>query len=115
MKAIDILDFEPVNGVDEEKVNDIYDSIVKNGWNGAPILTYGNCLLTGSHRQAALKKMFDNDLDLGFECAEDVTDIIDDKISEGMSMEDIFGNLDYLREIFQGTRIEEYKEDLEEW
>lgn len=115
MKAIDIIDMEAVNPVDNAKAEKIYNSIMENGWNGAPILVYGNLLLTGSHRQAALKKMFDDGADLYFECAEDVTDIIEEKIEEGMSEEEIWDNLDYLREIFSGTWVEEYADQLEEW
>ena len=115
MTALNILDFEPVNFVDPEKVNNIYKSILENGWSGAPILVYGNCLITGSHRKAALIKLFDDGYNLNFECAEDVTDIIEGKIAEGMEESEIFNNLDYLREIFTGTWVEEYKDDLVEW
>ena len=38
MKAIDIIDMEAVNPVDNAKVEKIYNSIMENGWNGAPIL-----------------------------------------------------------------------------
>lgn len=115
LRAIDILDFEPVNGTDSDKVESIYTSITKNGWTGAPILTYGNCLITGSHRLAALAKMFDDGYDMTFDCAVDVTDILEDRIAVGMTWEDIYENLDYLRIIFTGTRIEEYKNEIEEW
>ena len=76
LKAYELLGFEKVNDVDEEKARKIAESIKKNGWQGAPILTYGNCLVTGSHRLRAIEMLYDDDFDLDFGCAYDVTDII---------------------------------------
>ena len=55
LKAYELLGFEKVNDVDETKARAIAESIKKNGWKGAPILTYGNCLVTGSHRLRAFE------------------------------------------------------------
>lgn len=116
MKACEILGYSKANPVDENKVNEIYQSIKENGWQGAPILTWGNCLITGSHRLAAIEKIYEDGGNLSFECAEDVTDIIEEKLASGeMDKYDIFNNLDYLREIFAGTWVERYKDQLEEW
>lgn len=110
MDGYDILDYEPVNDVDEEKVNEIAESIRENGWDGMPILTYGNVLITGSHRRAALLKLYDEDFDLSFECAVDVSDLLED-----ISEEDIGTHLDALGYLFEGTWVEEYKDELGEW
>ena len=70
-----------VNDVDEKKVSEIKKSILKNGWQGAPILYTNLGLVTGSHRLAALQEIEENgeDDDVLFEnIAEDVTDIVND-------------------------------------
>lgn len=110
MDGYEILDYEPVNEVDEPIVNEIAKSIKENGWNGMPILTYGNCLITGSHRKAALIKLYNEDFDLGFECAVDVSDLL-----EEFSEEEIFTHRDALGYLFEGTWVEEYKDEIEEW
>ena len=116
MKAIKILGFEPVNPAwDIEKVNKIKANIKQHGWQGCPILTYGNTLITGSHRQAALRQLFEEGENIDYDCAEDVTDIINQKLSGGMAVEEIYENLDSLRNIFEGTWVEEYKNEIEEW
>jgi len=116
MKAIRVINFEPVNSAwDTDKVESLIENIKKNGWQGCPILTYGNTLITGSHRQAALRKLFAQGEEIDFDCAVDVTDIIDQKLSEGMEIEEIYDNLDCLRTIFEGTWVEEYKSEIEEW
>lgn len=115
MTGREILGFAKVNPVEKEKVLDIFKSIKNNGWNGAPILCWGNQLITGSHRLAALEMMEEEGENIDFECAIDVSDIIDEKIESGMTQQDIFENLDYLRFFFAGTYIEKYKDEIEEW
>lgn len=115
MTGLEILGFEKVNGVNETKVNEIAESIKKDGWKGCPILVYGNTLISGSHRLAALEKLNGEDFDIDFECAEDVSDIIEDKINGGMDIDDIFNYTDYLRAIFEDTWVEEYKDEIKEW
>ena len=84
MKAIRILGFEPVNPAwDIGKVESLIENIKNNGWQGCPILTYGNILITGSHRQAALRQLFAEGENIDYDCAEDVTDIINQKLSGG--------------------------------
>lgn len=46
--------FAPINDVDNDKVKEIAESIKANGYVGCPILVFGESLLTGSHRKAAL-------------------------------------------------------------
>lgn len=106
-----------VNFVDRNKVEKIKESILKNGWKGAPILYTDLGLVTGSHRLAALQKIEETgeDDDVLFEdIAEDVTDIINSYCEE----HDIYWDeLDFgnLGEIFAGTWVEEYKDEIREW
>jgi ParB-like nuclease domain len=49
-------ELHPYHGVqDREKFDELVLSMVENGWVGAPLVKYGNQLLTGSHRFAAAK------------------------------------------------------------
>ncbi len=106
-----------VNDVDEKKVSEIKESILANGWQGAPILYTNLGLVTGSHRLAALQEIEESgeDDDVLFEdIAEDVTDIINDYCE---FHDTYWGELDFsnLGEIFAGTWVEEYKDEIGEW
>lgn len=106
-----------VNEVDEKKVSEIKESILKNGWKGAPILYTNLGLVTGSHRLAALREIEETgeDDDVLFEdVAEDVTEIIDEYCS---SHDTYWDELDFssLRDIFSGTWVEEYADSIDEW
>ena len=79
MKYWDIAGMPLINDVDETKVREIADSILKNGWVGCPILVYDGRLMTGSHRLAALN-MLAEDYDIDMDVAEDVTDIVNANI-----------------------------------
>lgn len=113
----DISSLPTVNEVDQNKVSEIKKSILENGWLGAPILYTNLGLVTGSHRLAALKEIddYEDDDDVLFEdVAEDVTDIINSYCEE----HDIYWDeLDFgnLGEIFAGTWVEEYKDEIREW
>ena len=102
------------NDVDEKKVSEIKESILKNGWKGAPILYTNLGLVTGSHRLAALREIEEDDDVLFEDVAEDVTDIIDDYCE---SQDTYWDELDFsnLREIFASTWVEEYKDEIREW
>ena len=39
--------------IENDKVNEIIESIKNNGWQGAPIVVWGDVLITGNHRYAA--------------------------------------------------------------
>lgn len=113
----DISSLPTVNEVDQSKVEEIKKSILKNGWKGAPILYTNMGLVTGSHRLAALQEIEETgeDDDVLFEdVAEDVTDIINDYCS---SHDTYWDELDFssLRDIFSGTWIEEYADNIDEW
>jgi hypothetical protein len=106
-----------VNGVNPDKVEKIKESILANGWQGAPILYTNLGLVTGSHRLAALQEIEETgeDDDVLFEdIAEDVTEIINNYCSAHDTYWDEidFGNLG---EIFAGTWVEEYKDEIREW
>ena len=106
-----------VNDVDAEKVEEIKKSIMENGWQGAPILNSNLGLVTGSHRLAALKEIddYEDDDDVLFEdVAEDVTDIINDYCEKNdMTWDEL--DFSSLREIFTGTWVEDYKDEIREW
>ena len=88
MRFREIECFEPINEVDENKVNEIAESIKANGFIGCPILICGETLITGSHRLTALQQLAeqeDNDeIDfIGVRdmlVATDVTDLIEKEI-----------------------------------
>ena len=108
-----------VNEVNRDKVEEIKNSILVNGWQGAPILYTNLGLVTGSHRLAALQEIEETgegeDGDVLFEdIAEDVTDIINSYCEEhDVYWDELdFGNLG---EIFAGTWVEEYKDEIREW
>ena len=113
----DISSLPTVNEVDQSKVEEIKKSILSNGWKGAPILYTNMGLVTGSHRLAALQEIEESgeDDDALFEdVAEDVTDIINDYCSsQYVSWDEL--DFSYLREIFTGTWVEGYKDEIREW
>ena len=106
-----------VNDVDEKKVSEIKESILKNRWQGAPILYTNMGLVTGSHRLAAIREIEETEEDdsiLDEDIAEDVTDIVND-FCEKHDM--TWDELDFssLRDIFTGTWVEDYKDEIREW
>lgn len=118
MRYNDIKCFSKINEVDSKKVKMIAESIKNNGWIGCPILVYGEQLITGSHRLAALDLLYEDEFDIeSIECAEDVTDIVENAMhtfeKENGYLPDIeFDNIGW---IFKGTWVEEYKEEIKEW
>ncbi|MBS6976206.1 MULTISPECIES: ParB N-terminal domain-containing protein [Gordonibacter] len=118
MKYSEIASYAGINAVDAGKVADLAESIKANGWQGAPILVCNMGLVTGSHRLAALAEL---DADLGYDgdaldqdVAEDVTDEVNAYCErEGIGYDEI--RFDRLRDIFAGTWVEEYKDQIVEW
>lgn len=43
--------------IDQDKVNEIMASLEQNGWQGAPIVVWGDTLITGNHRYAACQAL----------------------------------------------------------
>ncbi|WP_024627907.1 ParB N-terminal domain-containing protein [Bifidobacterium sp. A11] len=107
------------NSTDRKHVDEIARSILQKGWDGAPILVdsvQGICL-TGSHRMAALQHLADDtDMDVDdMTVALDVHDILEDWY-DSQDPDDVDElPLDNLRAIFEGTEVEEYKDQLPEW
>lgn len=122
----DIACYALINDVDADKVNALADSMIENGWMGCPILVYGEELLTGSHRLAALREVerryLTGEIDevpevLTCDIAEDVTEIVEENIAKaeeenGFAPEIEYDNLGWMLE---GSWVEEYKDDMEEW
>ena len=117
--------FAAINDVDQNKVDEIKESIKANGFIGCPILICGESLITGSHRLTALKQLAeqeDNDeIDyIGVRdliVAADVTDLVDEAMRKfeeenGYTIDIQFDNIGWL---FEGTWVERYKSEIEEW
>ncbi len=122
----DIACYALINDVDADKVNALADSMIENGWMGCPILVYGEELLTGSHRLAALREVerryLTGEIDevpevLTCDIAEDVTEIVEENIAKaeeenGFAPEIEYDNLGWMLE---GSWVEEYKDEISEW
>lgn len=109
----------PLNDVDCEAVEELTTSIKLNGWQGCPILVWGNNLVTGSHRLATLKKLENDGYDteaLG-DVAEDVTDLIDAALSKYEAEHGYIPDIDYqdIGWLFADTWVEAYKDEIAEW
>ena len=107
------------NDTDRKHVDEISQSILRHGWDGAPILVdsvQGICL-TGSHRMAALQHLADDsDMDVDdMTVALDVHDVLEDwyDSQDPDTVDEL--PLDNLSAIFAGTEVEEYKDQLPEW
>lgn len=124
----DEIGFEGINEVDDKKVKSLVDNILTEGWKGAPILYHNSIgLITGSHRMAALdtiEEMYYNDelteeqmemaekIDNEQEYALDVTEIVDEWLED--NPEEGF-EFDHIGMIFEGTEVEQWKDEIEEW
>lgn len=120
MTALEIIGYNPINAIEAAHVDSIKKSILADGWNGAPILVCAthDMLITGSHRLAALKDIYDNewdfDLDSLGDVAEPVDDILDAWCEENdCTIDDI--PYDCLSQVFSGTWVEQYKDAIVEW
>lgn len=122
------LGYPGINEVDEIKVQELIESMLTEGWRGAPILYHDSIgLITGSHRMEALNRieeMYDEDeltdeqcemaetIDSEQEYALDVTDIVDDWMENNP---DESFEFDMIGMIFEGTEVEQWKDEIEEW
>ena len=120
MKARDIISYNTINETDSARVNELKASIMEHGWQGAPILVSEthNRLITGSHRLAALKDIYDNEWDFDLDSLGDVAEPVDDLIEawceeNDCTIDDI--PVDYLSAVFAGTWVEKYKDEITEW
>lgn len=127
----DICWMREINDTEADKVNKLVESLLANGWQGAPILFHTEWgLVTGSHRFVALLKLHNmlqhaDELDaetiehikfvlLETDLAEDVTDIVDE-YCKGKDIPFDWIPFDDLEPVFAGTRIEQYKDEITEW
>lgn len=118
MKATEILHFAEINKTASQRVEELVNSIRANGWQGAPILVVESMgrLITGSHRLAALNALYEDGFDIDDlgGVAEPVDDIINAWCEENDAcIDDI--RLDSLSDVFAGTWVEQYKDEIEEW
>lgn len=119
MQYSDIKYYRPINDTDNNTVDILAKSIAENGWQGCPILTWGENLVTGSHRLEALKKLENAGFDvdgLG-DVAEDVSDLIDKALTKFEAENGYIPDIDYqdIGWIFKGTWVEDYKAEITEW
>ena len=118
MNAYDVINLCTVNDVDRNKVDSLKKSIRELGWEGAPILVSDahGMLITGSHRRQALIELDNEGFNIGSlgDIAESVDDLIDAWCTEN---ECTFDNIrfDCLSDLFGGTWVEKYKDDIVEW
>ena len=115
-----VINYNLINDVDQDKVQALAQSIHKNGWIGCPILVNGDELLTGSHRVAALRMIaeeYDDISILDQEVAEDVSQLVEAAFQKFEHENGYLPDLDYsdIGWIFQGTWVERYKSEIEEW
>jgi len=120
MRYDTISNYSPINEVSPDKVDKLVESMLERGWIGCPILVYGESLITGSHRLAALHKIAHEhpgaDV-LNQEIAEDVTDIIEDRLAEFEAENGYIPEIEYddIGWLFEGTWVEDHKDSLPEW
>lgn len=120
MTALEIINYNAINDTDQDRVAEIKRSIMENGWQGAPILVSEahSRLITGSHRLTALKDIYDNEWDFDLDSLGDVAESVDDIIDAWCEENDCTISdipLDSLSMVFEGTWVEEYKDDIVEW
>lgn len=110
----------PINDIDNSKVRALVESMLQHGWVGCPILIYGDSLLTGSHRLAALQLLaaeYEDAEVLSQDVAADVTDIIEERLAKfeadnGYTPDIEYDNIGWLLE---GTWVEDYRDEIVEW
>lgn len=115
-----VIEYNLINEVSQSKVHSIAESILKNGYVGCPILVNGEELITGSHRVAALRQIAKSgeNLDvLNDYVAEDVSDIVQAAFDRFEEENGYIPDLDLynIGWIFEGTWVERYKDEIEEW
>lgn len=112
--------FAAINDVDQNKVNEIKESIKANGFIGCPILICGESLITGSHRLTALQQLAEQEDNEEIDyigvrdliVAADVSDIVEQALSENPDRELDTSDLGW---IFTGTWVEKFRDEIEEW
>lgn len=126
LKFDDIKDYDPINNLEEDKAQIIFNSILNEGWKEefGPILIYEDKLLTGTHRLQALKSLYEvqpQHTVFQQEIIWDMTGEIhrhideepeDDLIEKSYDIDDFSCGLG---EYLQGTPVEKFKKYIKEW
>ena len=102
-------------GVDEKKVEALAEDMKRTGFTSVILLANldGWYLVTGTHRYLAAKKLDEEDIEIEIKYV-DVTDAIEDYCErEGVTIERV--PLDHLKEVFEGTKYEEFARECVEW
>ena len=120
MRYDNISHYSPINEVSPDKVDQLVESMLERGWVGCPILIYGESLITGSHRLAALHQIAHEHPEadvLTQEIAEDVTDIIEGRLAKFEAENGYIPEIEYdnIGWLFEGTWVEDHKDSLPEW
>lgn len=135
MNYYDIQCLAQINEVDGDKVDELVTSMLENGWQGAPILAIPDSMLvTGSHRIAALRTIWDRyntgeyednevleakaaELLNNDDIAYDVTDLVEDAFQSYRELNDEEPEFDFdeIGWIFEGTEVEKWKSEIAEW
>lgn len=117
MRLTQIWKYDTINKTEESKVVELMNSIRANGYVGCPILVFGQSLLTGSHRLEALTRLYDNEEIDDIECAEDVSEIVEEKMVAFEEEYGYFNNIEYdnIGWLLEGTEYEKYKQEINEW
>lgn len=120
----EIVGYNPLHSTDDKKVSELKANLLQKGWTGMPILIASGWgeLVTGSHRLVALKEIWE-DMEEGnleesaFDFSSVMVECVQDILDEAIAQDDEFCGVEYdhLRQYFAGTRIEQYKNDLNEW
>lgn len=127
MTLYELANYESLNEIEREKVENIKTAICNNTFNAPAILIWNDTIVTGSHRVTAAQELkvlaeklaLDDDetglgeflYDYEFETV-DVTDILDAYFSENENEEMEY---DFLRKYFAGTEVEEIVSKEKEW
>lgn len=90
MQVTDFLSsYNPINGVEAVKVDRIAESLLRDGWVGAPIVVHEGAMVTGSHRYEALRSAgLDYQFDVPTVELADVFAEVDLDLSDAMTDED---------------------------
>ena len=120
MTALEIINYISINETDPERVAELKASILANGWQGAPVLVSQAHaqLITGSHRLAALRDIYDHEWDVDLDSLGDVAEDVDELLEawcedNSCTIDDIdYGNLGA---VFAGTWVEQYADTMLEW
>ena len=130
-------DVNLINPIETERVKEIVESLLENGWIGAPMLLSEYGMFTGSHRLEALRALaaaetfsYMEEYGITEEIAEEYKSKIDEILETEVAVDvteeveewmertgETLEYIDYseLGKIFEGTWVEEYKDEIVEW